>query len=147
MSSKHYKWTSDMEVGIAEIDKQHANLFDRLNKLVDSMTGGGSERDVNMMIKFLENYVVMHFSIEERFMTETKYPDLAPHKKEHESLIAAIDDFKSAYESQGITPALVDGIEQKVGDWLVNHIGRVDKELSGYLIEKGVAGKKGASGH
>lgn len=144
MSASRYKWSTDLALGIDEIDKQHANLFDRLNKLINAMTGGGGERDVEMMLKFLENYVVMHFSVEEKFMSDSDYPKFVTHKKEHETLIAALEDFKKTFAKDGVSDKLVKNIEEQVGQWLVTHIGRVDREFGTYLKDNK---KTAATGH
>ena len=73
----------NLATGDAEIDAQHAELFDRIDKLLAASREKRSREEVGQMLTFLGDYVVHHFSAEERMMAAAAYPELAAHQAEH----------------------------------------------------------------
>ncbi len=124
-----YKWSDDLLVGVTSIDSQHINLFDRINKLVGAIDSGKTNGEVGSMINFLENYVVMHFDMEQKLMDEKHYPEFPSHKGEHVKFIDAFKKLKEDYEKNGSSEDLAQEVKKQVGDWLVNHIHKVDKKF------------------
>jgi len=39
-------------------------------------------------------------------------------------------------DNNGVTPELTIRLAEKLGDWLVNHIGRMDRALGAFLRER-----------
>jgi len=130
------QWTSNLAVGVEEIDRQHKELFKRANDLVEAMNQGKGREKVGKTLKFLEDYVVSHFGNEERYMKRFRYPDYNSHKKQHEEFKEIFAGLKQEYESKGGSSAMAIEIQKKVGSWLRNHIGRVDKELGKFLGDR-----------
>lgn len=61
-------WSSEFEVGVELIDRQHRELIDRINKLLAAIREGRGREETFKVMRFLQEYVVEHFSAEERFM-------------------------------------------------------------------------------
>ena len=78
------EWTGDLSVGIDEIDEQHKELIRRINDLVDSVRQKSCKYKIGDVIKFLEEYVVVHFGEEEGLMEKYAYPEYKPHRAQHE---------------------------------------------------------------
>ena len=77
-------WTPDLSVDVKEIDAQHKELFRRINSIDSEMKKGRAKEEVLSVIKFLDEYVVIHFSTEEMFMLNYAYPKYQFHKTKHE---------------------------------------------------------------
>jgi hemerythrin len=133
------QWTPDLSVGVDEIDDQHKELFQRLNNLRIAMSQGKGRTEIGKTVKFLEDYVVAHFATEEKRMERYEYPAFSAHKAEHEAFIKDFSNFKKKLENidtqGGITSFLVIEMQRRLYDWLINHIGRIDKALGNYLVD------------
>lgn len=127
------EWTEDLSTGVAEIDGQHKELFTRINGLLDACREGKGRHEVEKVMKFLEDYVVRHFSEEEKYMAEFSYPAYGSHKAQH---LRFMDDFfslKEQFEREGPGVHIIVRTNDTLVDWLKTHIRKVDKELGAFL--------------
>ena len=131
-----FEWTERWSVGVDTIDAQHRELFATINTLLRE-EGTASPQDLAGVLDFLEDYVNSHFGLEELYMRRFSYPGFPSHKGEHVAFINDFYDLRDEYDAGGATPELADKIGRYMGDWLVNHIGKVDKALGAFLQEKG----------
>lgn len=129
-------WTPDLAVGVEEIDKQHKELFNRVNGLLAASSQGKGKEELGQVLKFLESYVVFHFGAEEKYMAQYAYPAMAHHKQEHAQFVKDFSNLKKELQAQGASAALVVQLHGWLGDWLRNHIGKVDKGLGAFLKTK-----------
>lgn len=130
------EWTEDLAVGIAEIDNQHRELFSRINQLLEACTQGKGKDAVSDIVRFLEEYVVVHFSAEEKLMEKYSYPDYRDHKKLHEQFVTDFSGLKEKLETEGPGPHIVIMTNRVVVTWLNSHIRNVDKNVGAYLKTK-----------
>ncbi len=127
------EWSSDFDLGIGVIDKDHQNLFKTIHQLGDEITAANEASVISASIHSLLLYIDEHFDREERFMIQAGYPDFEAHKKEH-------DDFRDAiYSLNDFHKSNPDGIDaQKIVsflvEWLLHHIAKVDKAYAPYLL-------------
>jgi hemerythrin-like metal-binding protein len=119
------------------IDAQHRDLFAAINKLLRE-EGKTASRDLAQVLDYLENYVSNHFGLEELYMRRLSYPEFPSHKGAHVAFINDFYDLRDEYDNNGASPELADKMGRHMGDWLVNHIGKVDKALGAFLRDKGV---------
>ena len=131
-----YEWTEKLSVGVETIDAQHRELFATINALLRE-EGGAALGEVPRVVAYLEDYVNNHFGMEEVYMRRLSYPGFPFHKGEHVSFINDFYDLRDSLDADGITPDLADRIGRFCGDWLVNHVMKVDKALGAFLREKG----------
>lgn len=130
------EWTERLRVGVEEIDNQHKELFKRINNLLDACTQGKGKDEVLNTLRFLDDYVTVHFTAEERLQQKYNYPDYVSHKAQHAEFIKNISDIKKAVEEEGAGLHLVIRTNRTVVDWLINHIGKMDKKVGALLKEK-----------
>jgi len=129
------KWSQDLSVGVNEIDSQHKELFETVNNLIEAMAKAKGKEEIGKVISFLEKYVVTHFGTEERYMAKFNYPDYASHKEMHSQFVKDFISLKKELEAGASTISIIH-IQRRVVDWLINHIGKVDKVLGGFLQGK-----------
>ncbi|HEX8042184.1 bacteriohemerythrin [Candidatus Deferrimicrobium sp.] len=132
-----FEWTERWSVGVDTIDAQHRQLFDAINTLLQ-VEGKPAARDLVKVLDFLEEYVNNHFGLEEIYMRRLSYPGFPSHKGEHVAFINDFYDLRDEYDNDGATPELADKMGRYMGDWLVNHIGKVDKALGAFLRDRGM---------
>jgi hemerythrin len=132
------EWTKDLSVGVAEIDNQHRELFARTNDLLDAMKRGKGREDVGGLLSFLEDYTVMHFGLEEKFMLEYEYHDLQSHKRKHSQFIEKIREERKKLEAEGATVDIAARISLLLTQWWIDHIRNVDRLLGIFLKKRGV---------
>lgn len=79
-------WSEECQIGVAEIDGQHQELFRRANHLMHAVSNRERQQDVAELLDFLSSYVVLHFNAEEELMRTHHYPFLAAQQFQHEKL-------------------------------------------------------------
>lgn len=126
-------WDPSLNLGVPEIDRQHVELFDRLDRLLEAARTGQTEEQVGKLLGYLGDYVVDHFGAEEALMTTRRYPGLAAHAAEHRRFVDEFQALLREYLEDGATLLLVVRVNAKVTAWLREHIYRTDKALAGFL--------------
>lgn len=77
-------WDKMWSVGVDKIDRQHKELFNRINLLVCSMKSAKGKEEMITTLNFLEEYVIRHFNDEEEIQKKNNYPNYEIQHKEHE---------------------------------------------------------------
>ena len=134
-----FAWTPDLSVGIAAIDTQHQELFQRANALLVAVGGRRQEHEVLATLAFLGDYIVTHFDDEERLMRAAAYPGLPVQRAEHEQFAGAFRQLRTKFARHGIDALLAQDIQTEVCDWLVRHVQGTDRELGAWLSARKTA--------
>jgi hemerythrin-like metal-binding protein len=126
------EWSQELATGIDWQDKQHQTLLSSFLKLHQAIKGRKSRKQVANTLEFLEKYVEIHFSREEKHMQQTGYPDLKRHLKEHTYFINRLTKLRAMTTD---TKKLVLGIRlhKDLYTWIINHIKVSDKKLAEHL--------------
>jgi hemerythrin len=127
------RWSSRFETGIEHLDAQHQALFAAVNRLTESFRAGASQEEVQACLTFLVQYTVDHFETEEQFMRAEGYPELEPHRQEHQRLMAQVHTLQSRFE-QGETLSI--DVAIFLADWLTHHIEETDMGYVRYTKAK-----------
>lgn len=127
------QWRESLAIGVEEIDSQHRELLNRFNLLLSACESGKGIAELKRLLEFLDDYVIQHFSDEERLQRMQGYPEYESHKKEHDSFIRQIKAVKDEISSEGVAVHHVMETNNMLLKWLLNHISRVDTELGKYL--------------
>lgn len=125
-------WKDDLATGVKEIDYQHRQLCDAIDRLLDACKTGKGRAEVINTITFLYDYTRKHFSDEEIIQKKSGYPKCAEHKKLHDDFVAKLNDVKNDVIANGVAITTVSQVNSLLINWLINHIKRVDKEISEY---------------
>ncbi|UCG77722.1 MAG: hemerythrin family protein [Nitrospirota bacterium] len=134
------EWDDSLSIGIDEIDNQHKKLVSKINELMHAMGKGPDKAREEILdtIIFLEDYMQVHFSSEEDYMINSKYPDYKEHIKEHDQFVSDIEKMKEKVISHNKPTYL--GLQTEIGhmlySWVTNHIAKLDKALGEYLIAR-----------
>jgi hemerythrin len=126
-------WDPSLAIGVPEIDAQHAELFDRLDRLLEGARSGKSADEVGRLLGYLGEYVVEHFGAEEALMKARRYPGLADHQAEHERFSVEFSALLREYLADGATLLLIVRVNARVTAWLREHIYRTDRAFGAFL--------------
>ena len=132
----YMKWTPALEVGFAKIDEDHRELIDALNGLHAAMDQGQDKAELAKVLKFLRDYTVSHFQMEEALMIKYGYPGASAHFAAHAELVLKVCDFIVDFRADRV--ALTEALLEFLATWLVGHILDKDHELGIYLRARGV---------
>lgn len=119
--------------GVADIDAQHRELFARIGQLLEASRSRRSREEVVRLLEFLGQYVVDHFSAEERLMAAAGYPKLEGHRSEHQQFVKELEILRHELKSEGPTNLFVIRVGNRVTEWLREHIYRTDRVLGEWL--------------
>lgn len=130
------RWTSALSVGVAAIDDQHKELFERVNQLIEACNQGKGKEVVGQVLDFLADYVKVHFRDEEALMQKYDYPEFENHKAVHQRFIEDFGQLKEKLDREGPGLSLVLQTNRLVVNWLTAHIHRMDKAVGNHIKGK-----------
>lgn len=130
-----YELTKDLETGNAIIDREHQELFQAVNQLLDSCGKGQGRAAMEPAIQFLIGYVDQHFSHEEQLQQESGYPGMPAHKAFHAGYKKTLHEIATKIPASGPSVADLGALNKHVAV-LINHIRVEDKKLGAYLKQK-----------
>lgn len=127
-------WPDNLAVGDERIDSQHRELIDRFNQLLSACRRSEGKQELLRLIEYLDEYVLDHFTDEERLQRSTGYPGYKAHKLEHIAFTKQLFELKRdmAAESEVQIEHLL-ATNKMLIVWLSNHIFTSDKALAKYL--------------
>lgn len=134
----HIEWDESYKIGVDFLDKEHKQLFSRMNKLLDLIENEEkSEWVCREGVKYLRNHTTEHFEHEEAYMQSIHYNEYEIHKHLH-------DDFRyktlPALETEmEETQYSVESIRHFLGvciGWVVAHTQTEDQAIVGKTISK-----------
>jgi hemerythrin len=119
-------------VGVDEIDRQHQELFRRVDALLKASLANDRSQ-VGPLLAYLREYVVVHFAAEERLMVERRYPGYRLHKVEHERFARDLAALEAAFAEKGATGDFSSRLTGSVADWLRDHVYLTDTAMGRFL--------------
>lgn len=100
-----FEWNSDLQVDVAEIDRDHEELLSRARLLDEGVKAGEPAEEVSRRLMALVEATVAHFGAEERMMIRSGYEDYAGHKAAHDRLLEQIYALRDEFAAGRIDPS------------------------------------------
>jgi hemerythrin len=121
------EWKPEFSVGNAEVDHEHRELIDLINRVHAGMRGG-ADRD-NLAIGLGEIYaqIAAHFALEEKIMRDAHYEHFGSHKQDHESLLDQLADILDGVETGGTLDEAE--LSARLNRWFSDHFRTHDAKL------------------
>ena len=126
-------WNPILATGNEIIDKQHQELFRKMDMLVMGIKNGQGKNSISDAIGFLEDYALRHFHLEEAMQISSNYPLYETHKLLHAEFSRLVMELKAEYFKQGPNCDLAIKILVNLGRWLSEHVDKKDRALAEYL--------------
>ena len=115
------------------VDEQHKELLKRANNFLDHVKTGDEINDLMKLLDYLTIYVYDHFIAEEKTMAEINYPNYLAHKREHTQFINIVADLELRMPNEINLTSFRSEVQDKIYDWLSNHILVLDKEMAHFI--------------
>ncbi len=128
-------WDKSWEIGIGEIDRQHEQLLNVINRLGDAMKAQKTGDVLLGVLDELDEYTRKHFAFEEALMRRYNYDGLDMHKSLHTKFISQVKDFKKQVAEGNISVGVK--MYHFLGDWWREHIRGTDSKYTEVMTEKG----------
>jgi hemerythrin-like metal-binding protein len=129
-------WSDEFSVNVEEIDHQHQQMLDIVNKLHAAVEACKEQEVLNELLIELFEHTKFHFSTEDELMKKYAYPGYDQHLHEHNVLLQQLDNLISAV-SNGRNPTFRSDYDVS-SDWVLIHIFKSDKSLGSFLNSQGV---------
>ena len=133
---KKIVWEDEFSVGVEELDRQHKQIIEVINSLIDKPRIFFRSQNVSSALVDLTNYVSEHFLLEEQLLQENGYPTLLEHSKKHTLYSARVAEF--CKESLAGKSEVPEELMDFLADWWTNHILHEDMKYKAFFEEKGV---------
>ena len=129
-------WSDEFSVNVKEIDLQHQQMLDIVNKLHAAVEACEEKENLNKLLIDLFEHTKLHFSTEDALMKKYEYPGYEMHLHEHNVLLQHLDNLISSV-SNGRDPTFRSDYDVS-SDWVLIHILKSDKSLGTFLNTQGV---------
>lgn len=130
-------WSDDYSVNINELDEQHKQLINIINRVYEASQSGAKKNVIRRIFVELAEYVAYHFKVEEELFKCYGYPNFEQHRRQHEQLVIILLDLQLRFR-KGTMTLSEDMLNFLKNDWLLKHIVVSDKEYSSFLNSKGI---------
>ncbi|WP_047043224.1 bacteriohemerythrin [Vibrio mexicanus] len=132
---KLMEWSSELDIGLAEINRQHQTLLHLINELNHLLKHNYGLASVKRVVQGLIGYTANHFKYEEILFEQVGYSGTKAHIEKHNNLVGQVLEFQKRVESgEDIGEELLSFLK----DWLRTHIMSEDKAYSKTFIDNGL---------
>jgi len=129
-------WKSEYSIGIPEIDAQHRQLLECIDRLETAADEHQRELSVYFVLEELTDYSRVTFAVEEIVMRLFDYPGLEAHAAEHRKFSERLQSMEKA-ELQ--IHDMHTQVSTYLREWLTRHIMISDKQCAAYLLGQGAS--------
>jgi hemerythrin len=127
------EWDDSLCTGVAEIDAQHRELFDRADRFFEAAGARAGRAEAREALAYLGEYARFHFAHEEELMRGLGYPHLGEHQAEHRAYAGRLAKVQERGEGRGAAAALRASVEGLLRSWLLEHVDRADRLLAAFV--------------
>jgi len=128
------EWDNNHCIGIDEMDRQHQDLVNEVNRLIERRLENNPESASLDSLNAIIDSVQKHFADEEKLMESLQYPELKRHQLEHQKLTEGIVDYQKCHSE--IHPPTNFELFYFLRTWLLRHITDSDKSFGIYFESK-----------
>jgi len=132
-------WSDFLSVGIEAMDNQHKELFRRINALLVDLLGPGNGSQATANVAAIREFAAKHFLDEEHLMHCHDCPLQDEHAAIHQKFLAEFQAFETRLVAEGLNAGLLIQLQDKVVNWLLDHIARTDRRYGEFINTRGAA--------
>lgn len=135
MTGRLIEWREDFRIGLPEVDQEHRELIESINRLHRELVIGASLARVTGALGDIHAAIAAHFALEEKDMQALRYGELEAHKGDHERLLDEILDILDDVMATGRYDPGV--LSSRLSAWFVEHFRTFDARLHRWLVAQG----------
>jgi len=124
------EWKDEYSIGIPEIDDQHKLLLECVARLVEAKSDPDRDLAVYFTLGELEDYVRVHFAVEEALIRMFDCPGREAHAREHSGFVEYLEAMRQSALRRDVRDELADFLRR----WLVDHVLVSDRQYAGVLL-------------
>jgi hemerythrin len=125
------KWNKADACFLPEIDAEHRSIYRLADELRQALAAQPDPAKADAILRNLLASAEDHLAHEERLMRSMRYPSLAWHKKQHDTLRHRALTLAPALDESNL-PAVQDFLQFLTG-WMRDHVGLTDRMLGAYV--------------
>jgi hemerythrin len=125
------RWLPIYETGHPEIDEQHKQLFQMINRFENAMSEGHGQEVMEPILRELVAYTLKHFSAEETLMAASGYGEIEHHRNLHLELTGQVEELLLRFSKGYLT--LPSTLSKFLANWLKHHIREEDMPFIEWL--------------
>lgn len=126
------EWREDFRIGLPEVDQEHRELIDSINRLHREIVVGVPIARVTGALGDIHAAITSHFALEEKGMQALHYDEFEAHKNEHERLLDEILDILDEVAASGRYDPQV--LSSRLAEWFTGHFKTFDARLHRWLV-------------
>ena len=131
----YFQWDDAYSVCVDRLDHDHKHLFDLLNKAYDASSRSLQTKNYPVIVSELLDYLRHHFVVEENYMNQIKYPNVAAHKLEHQRFYnQALAYQQKGYENKEDYTQDLQELVEAIFNWLHQHILSIDQQYTNFVV-------------
>jgi hemerythrin len=135
MTDTLFSWDDSFLIGIEELDHEHKVLIDNINRLHEELAKYEEKSEIEKCLGDIYARMQAHFALEEHVMKKHRYIFFDEHKHEHDEFLDSYTEYMAQFlNDTDITSS--NSIEDKLKQWVINHIVTSDKKMSLMVQEK-----------
>ena len=133
---KAIEWNSSFSVGVKLLDKQHSQIIDMINLLIENSELSVNSEIISDTLDKMINYAKTHFKTEENLLKQYGYPELITHKQEHTQYLYKISFLceREVICKSTVPNELLDYLIY----WWTKHILNSDMKYKSFFAKRGV---------
>ena len=121
------EWKPEFSLGMPEVDTEHRDLIDLINRLYESIQSGQDPATIVEFLAELRACASKHFAHEEEVMQRRGYSAYDEHHAEHARLLEELDTMINDCQNGGLKDD--DTISDRLHDWFCIHFKTYDAPL------------------
>ncbi|MFA5161060.1 MAG: hemerythrin domain-containing protein [Elusimicrobiales bacterium] len=129
-------WNEFRETGLESLDRHYKDLFECLDLYSRNIAENQVEEGTRYLFKFLERFINLHFTEEEKLLRDRKYPDVDIHVTQHEYFRKKFQNIK---RKSCLAPDFPIEVHRDIIDWLVLHVTKADMQWGAFIKSSGGA--------
>lgn len=121
-----------MATGVEIVDNQHQEIIRRVNAVSEKVNDNSGDylADIDLLIDFLADYVIVHFQSEETLQQEIFYSGYNSHKAEHDGFTSHFIKTREHFWQTGATSQNIRELIEMTEAWLTEHIAGSDAQFA-----------------
>ncbi len=130
------KWNVKYSLGISDIDNEHKEFIDNINKVIVTKEHNDKPEEVREILYEMIKYAINHFATEETHMKNFNFPGYQLHRNEHLDFInKTFDNINKVINGDY---QVANEILEYLKRWFVNHIQETDRKYIYCFNENGL---------